>query len=86
MTDFYVFQVTEAGVDEATLLGPTYRLVVNVLDSDGRWPASDAREAIGLAAKQTGRDDIYAAFPAEAAVVERWPLATDHFAGYFGRE
>jgi len=69
---FYVFQLTEAEVDEETLLGPTYRLVVNVYDREGRWSGKDAHEAIVLAAQ--GRDEVYAAVPAEGLVVERWPL------------
>jgi hypothetical protein len=71
---FYVFQLKEAEVDEKTLLGPTYRLVVNIYDEDGRWTARTAHLAIELAARQTGRDDIYAAVPADGMVVERWPL------------
>lgn len=80
---FYVFQVTEAEVDEETMLGPTYRLVGNKQDNEGRWFAGDASHAIRLAAAER-EDTIYAAFPADVAVIERWPLTIDEMAA--GRE
>lgn len=76
MTHFYVFLLTEAEVDEKTLLGPTYQLVCNALDKDGRWPAKTKREAIRLAARQTGLDGIFAAVRADGMLVERWPFTT----------
>lgn len=74
---FYVFMVMEREPDKDDL-GPTYRLVVNLHDNDGRWEAKTPQEAIRLAAK--GRDEIYAAFPADSAVIDRWPITIDEYA------
>jgi hypothetical protein len=69
---WYVFAVLEAEVEEATGYGPVYTLVANRESTDGIWHADTALGAIKLAAQ--GRDDIYAACPAESLTVERWPL------------
>lgn len=75
---FYVFLLTESEVDEKTLLGPTYRLVCNPKDQDGRWLATNAHSAIAAAAQ--GRDEIYAAVESERIVIERWPIGVAEMA------
>jgi hypothetical protein len=81
LTYYSVFQMTEAEVDEKTLLGPTYRLVCNPEDGDGRWLAKGPQSAILMAAQGQGRDEIYAAVASDAIVIERWPLAIREMAG-----
>lgn len=75
-SDFYVFVLTEEAIDEDGL-GPTYRLLANqaqVREPVGAWRANDAHEAIRKAATVMKRDDThFAAMPADALIVDRWP-------------